>query len=262
VPILVYHQVTATEGRGGYPWRVSARAFSEQMQWLADTGATVLSLDDSLRVLDGAAFPPRPVVLTFDDGFHGVQLHAWPVLKRHGFLASLFLATGSVGARDFPWVRPWLTRVDDPEEYRPLTWAEVRAFDAAVIALGSHTVTHPHLARLPRRTTEWEVTESRRHIVAETGVEPSCFAYPGGIAAYGDHSDETRAVVRGAGYVAAAVSEIGRNRRGADHYRLRRLSVGPEDSIDIFRAKLAGAWTWTRLGQWAASRVFADPTHY
>jgi peptidoglycan/xylan/chitin deacetylase (PgdA/CDA1 family) len=262
VPILVYHQIAESGGPDGYPWRVTPTMFEAQMRHLADEGHRVVSLAGFLRARAEGRPLPRAVVLTFDDGFRGVLLHAYPVLKRYGFPATLFLATGSMGDPDFPWIRQWLGRGEDPEEYRPLSWDEVRAIRGPVVDLGSHTVTHPHLGRLAPSAAEWELVESRRQIELETGCRTAHFAYPGGMARYGDHTDATRAMLLETGYTGAAVSEIGRNGPTADPLRLRRLSIGAEDSLGAFRAKVLGAHDWVRALQWAAHRMLPDSSSY
>ena len=261
VPVLLYHQVAESGGRGGYPWRVSPGLFEAQMRWLADAGFDVVSLAAILRPRQDPV-GRRAVVLTFDDGFRGFLLHAYPVLERYGFPATWFLATGSIGMPVFPWTRQWLTGAEDPEEYRPVSWEEARRVQGPLVALGSHSVTHPHLARLGPAGVEWEVTASRCQIERETGARVTAFAYPGGIGRYGDHSAATRGALMAAGYACALVSEIGRNGAGADPFGLRRLGIGAEDSLESFQAKVLGAYDWVRAVQWAAQRLTPDPSRY
>lgn len=262
VPILAYHQVAETGARNAYPWTVTPAAFETQMRTLVEERCRVISLDAFVEALARGVVTPRAVVLTFDDGFRGVWLHAYSILKRYGFSATLFLSTASIGAPAFPWVQPWLGRDADADEWRPLKWSEVSEMTGPTIDLGSHTVTHPHLARCAPADMAWEVIESRRQIRAQTGIEVRSLAYPGGISRYGDHSSETRDAVRAAGYTSAVVSEIGRNGRSADPFRLRRLGVGADDSPALFRAKVVGAYSWARAMQWAAHRVLSDTSHY
>lgn len=258
-PILVYHQV-AESGRA-YPFRVTPVMFEAQMRWLADNRYHVVSLGTFLADQQCGRLTARSVVLTFDDGHRGVLLHACPVLKRYGFPATLFVTTGAVGRPEFPWLRRWLPDAD-PEEYRPVTWEELRAIHGPLVGLGSHSVSHPHLAKLPTHDIEREVLESRRHLEVETGADVRFFAYPGGIARYGDHSAATRRALAAAGYAAGLVSEIGRNGVSSDPYRLRRLSIEADDSLGTFHAKVVGAWGFVRGLQWAAQRALRDPSDY
>lgn len=262
VPIFAYHQVAETGGAGGYPWTVTPAVFETHLRVLADESCRVTDLENFVTELRQGRVSPRTVVLTFDDGFRGVWLHAYPLLKRYGFPATLFLATGSMGTPRFPWVVPRLRGDEDPDEWRPLRWSEVRDMTGPVLSLGSHTVSHPHLARCAAADMAREVNDSRRHIREETGIDVKLLAYPGGIERYGDHSGETRRILAESGYAGAVVSELGRNGRRVDAFRLRRLGVGVEDSPARFRAKLLGAYDWARALQWAAHRLFPDSSHY
>lgn len=262
VPILAYHQVAESGSSPGYPWRVTPTMFESQMRLLAEEEYRVISLAHFLHAHQAGRVITRSVVLTFDDGFRGVLLHAYPILKRYGFPATLFLATGYMGQSEFPWIRPWVKSAEDPEEYRPLSWEEVRTMNGPLVNLGSHTVTHPHLGHLCLSKMTWEVMEAGRQIEHHTGTKICCFAYPGGIGRYGDHTAETRRLLLKKGYRCALVSEVGRNGLSADPFRLRRLGVGVEDSLALFQAKVEGAYSWVRAVQWAAHRVCSDSSHY
>ena len=259
VPILMYHQVA--DSGVAFPWRIAPDVFAAQMRWLADNGYTVISLGDFVSAWSRGAVPSRAVVLTFDDGHVGVLRHAVPVMRRHGFPFALFLATGSIGTPQFPWLASWLTDTD-PEEYRPLTWDEVRSLDPDLATLGSHSVTHPHLGLLDRKRLAWELSTSRRTIEQETKRKVWALAYPGGIERYGDHSLDTRRALGAAGYACGLVSEIGCNGVDADPLRLRRLSIEAGDTVETFRAKVVGAYGPVRTLQWAGQRLFEDPAGY
>jgi peptidoglycan/xylan/chitin deacetylase (PgdA/CDA1 family) len=259
VPILMYHQIA--ESGPAFPWRVSPETFAAQMAWLADNEYRVIALREFLAGWHRGELPSRAVVLTFDDGHVGVLRHAVPVLERHRFPFALFLATGAVGTPEFPWLRGWLPETD-PEEYRPMTWSEVKSLDSALVTLGSHSVTHPHLARINRAQLAWELAASRRMIEGVTGRRVWALAYPGGIERYGDHSFDTRDALPVAGYVCGLVSEIGRNGVDADPLRLRRLSIEAGDTVETFRAKVVGAYSAVRTLQWAGQRLFGDEAGY
>ena len=47
--------------------------------------------------------PARSAVITFDDGFRDNYEHAFPILRRHGVTATIFLVTGSVTEGSLPW---------------------------------------------------------------------------------------------------------------------------------------------------------------
>lgn len=98
-------------------------------------------------------------------------------------------------------------------------WEELRRLDPAVVAIGSHTMTHTILPVAPPAEMETEVRDSRR--VLERGLERpiDLFAYPNG-----DLNDAVEACVR-KHYRAAVTSARGWVRRGADAHCLPRLAA-------------------------------------
>ncbi|MBI5547731.1 MAG: polysaccharide deacetylase family protein [Deltaproteobacteria bacterium] len=104
VLILSYHRVVAdfeAEARRVIPGLlVSRRTFERHLDELAHGGYDVVTLDEALEVIAGRRQGRRDVaVLTFDDGYHDVFEHAFPVLARRGATATVYLATGLVGTR-------------------------------------------------------------------------------------------------------------------------------------------------------------------
>ena len=98
VPVLMYHAVNSDENSS---LNVSSKNFMRQMEFLSDNGYSVIPLKDLIKgIKDGKKFPPGTVVLTFDDGFEDNYLHAFPVLAKHNFPATIFLITGYVDNRE------------------------------------------------------------------------------------------------------------------------------------------------------------------
>ena len=121
---------------------------------------------------------------------------------------------------------------------RPLTRTELQALVEGGVAIGSHSVTHPILARCDDATLRWELTRSRQDLEAMTGMPVTTLSYPvGGV----DAQDErVRAAAREAGYRLACAYLPGYNaRRTADPWALRRQRVERYIDHDRFRAMLA-----------------------
>ena len=70
----------------------------------------VLSMDEVVELLQkkGGSLPPFPTMLTFDDGFASNFDLAYPVLKRYGLPATIYLATQFVDEK----IPIWVDRVD------------------------------------------------------------------------------------------------------------------------------------------------------
>src|SRR6202035_2795383 len=99
-PILMYHSVSDDREeriRPYYRVATSPDRFAEQMQWLTDIGYKGIALEELLpSLVAGAPVPHRLVAITFDDGFRDFHSVAWPILRRHGFTATMYLPTDFV----------------------------------------------------------------------------------------------------------------------------------------------------------------------
>ncbi|MGZ6642073.1 MAG: glycosyltransferase [Solirubrobacteraceae bacterium] len=95
--VLTYHRIG--DPRGGPPGIVSAtpRGFARQMRWLAASGRAV-SLSDVIAARAGARpLADGAVLVTFDDAYADFATQAWPVLRRLGVPAALFVPTALPG---------------------------------------------------------------------------------------------------------------------------------------------------------------------
>jgi biofilm PGA synthesis lipoprotein PgaB len=80
--VLSYHEV-ADPAQALVPrYAVTPTDFVRQMDWLRNHGYHFVSVSDVLAGREGRkALPDKAVLITFDDGYHSVYEHAWPVLK-------------------------------------------------------------------------------------------------------------------------------------------------------------------------------------
>jgi peptidoglycan/xylan/chitin deacetylase (PgdA/CDA1 family) len=119
-----------------------------------------------------------------------------------------------------------------PEADRMLSWAQIREMNHAGIRIGSHTVTHPILSKVPNDQLKRELLDSRDELQERLGSEVTTFAYPNGKAA--DFSDAVKAAVKECGYRCAVTTQPGPNRPYEDPFQLRRGQPWQAD-IDVFR---------------------------
>ena len=223
VPILMYHEV-APHASGMNAEKLSLlvtpERFTEQMLYLKDHGFTTITLDDWMAARAGQeALPRNPVVLTFDDGRLGVYQNAFPVLKRNGQKAILFLISAEVGRV----VKGYLD------------WSMVREMQSSgLITFGSHTVHHVELSLASPQRALMELTYSKMVIQRNTGHRCDYFCYP-----YGKYTAWVAKMVGAVGYRAATTEIPGWSRVTDNAYELRRVRVDGRDSLAVFAAKLA-----------------------
>lgn len=133
--------------------------------------------------------------------------------------------------------------VEEPEDSGtldgPMSWAQVKSLSDAGIEIGSHSVTHPVLAKVcDDSQLSRELVDSKTAIELHTGQSVLALAYPvGGPGAYSDRVIE---IARWAGYRFAFTYESGViDPRNMDEFRLRRLAVERYVSRERFCAMLA-----------------------
>lgn len=125
VPILMYHNVSPES-------TVTTEEFEEQMKALHEAGYQAVSLQDLVRyVEEGAELPEKPIGITFDDGYRGNYLYAYPVLQKYGFKASIFAIGVSIGKDTYK---------DTGEPMTPhFSLEEAKEMEASgLITVGSH----------------------------------------------------------------------------------------------------------------------------
>lgn len=223
--VLLYHRVCSERD----PLAVSIERFEQQLECLADDGYAVVPVAAALRALAAGAARSRLIALSFDDGYRDVAEHAVPLLRRHGFRGSLFVATGLVDGRARP---SWYGR--NPPAV--LTWNELRSLDATgELEIEAHSVTHRDLVRLADAEARAEIAASRDELERRLGHPVGGFSYPAG--RYGERE---RRLVAEAGFTYAVTCDPGPNRAETNRYALRRIEVLGSDGLHDFRARLGG----------------------
>lgn len=228
VSVLMYHQVgefaRPAAHRGLF---CHVRRFRSQMRFLKWSGFQVIGLADAYRGLfEGAPLPPRPVVLTFDDGYVNFERHAWPVLRELRHPSSVFLVTGQLGGP-----ARWL---GDGAESAPLMdAATVRRLHAEGVDIGSHSVSHARLSALDDARLQAEVRDSKRALEDLLGAPVPHFCYP-----YGDYDRRARDASAAAGYRLALTCIRGAANLAENPYEIPRKGISYGDDLIGYAWKL------------------------
>jgi peptidoglycan/xylan/chitin deacetylase (PgdA/CDA1 family) len=233
VPILMYHSIAHTDNSRFQQFAVSPVLFAEQMAYLQAHAYTTLTVTQfvSLLAQKESVLPERPVVLTFDDGFADFYTAALPILKSHGFVATLFVTTAYVNATS-----RWLQK--EGETARPmLTWEQLSELPAHGIECGAHGHSHAQLDILPGTSARAEIEQSKKCLEDCLGRTITSFAYP-----FGYQTARIRKLVQAAGYTAACAVKHGMSTARDDPFALRRLMVRRDMNNNAFATLLSGAY--------------------
>lgn len=211
----MYHKIGSPKGTGLLrDLYVSPRVFRMQMWYLKIAGFRVVPLDDIVRLVQGEPVGEKLIALTFDDGFRNFHDEALPILREFGYPATVYVVSDLVGKHD-----AWETYGSDAHE--PLmTWEEIEACRGQGVEIGSHTRTHPLLARLSPEQVREEVLGSRNILEDRLGVPVRHFCYPSG-----DYTPAVAAAVADAGYLSAVTTRRGRVHAGDHPFELPRTFI-------------------------------------
>ena len=247
IPILMYHSISSYASPRFEPNTVSPEAFGEHLSYLDQCHYTPLTVTQLAHAMArrGAGLPPRPVLLTFDDGYADFYTNALPALQRHGFVATLYISTAFVGGTSC-WNQPL------GEGMRPiLTWAQLAEISASGVECGAHSHTHRPLDILPPAVAREEIVRSKQLLEEHLGRRVSSFAYP-----YGYYSTRVRQIVQASGYDSACAVKRAMSSWHDDPYALARLAIRPHTTVHDLATALS-----TGRGPLAASQVKRARAH-
>lgn len=213
VPILCYHRFARSCSS---VLCMPTDIFDRQMRYLKENGYRVIGPKALEAFLDyRKALPKKAVMITVDDGYRSAYNIAYPILKKYGFTATLFIYTNYVGV-----------------SRKAITWDELRELKRAGFTIGAHTVAHSDLSK-QRKDEDHQAYQARLHkeiyqckriIDKKLDQDTFIFAYP-----FGRETPEVVALTRRAGYKMAATVHRGGNPFFSDPYLLKRDQILKRD---------------------------------
>ena len=158
----------------------------------------------------------KPVVITFDDGYENNYTHAYPILKKYGFKATIFIIT------------------DLLERPLYLKKSQIKV-SSDVFSFQSHTMSHKKLTELSDEKLKNQLEESKKRIEDITHQDVFALAFP-----YGKYNDNVLKEVKKY-YSMSFTVNYGYLVETSDNYEIPRIGIGPNDTISVFKKKLTEA---------------------
>lgn len=134
------------------------------------------------------------VAITFDDGYEDVIANAYPILKKHGLTACVFIN----GLPDINGNFGYLNG------RKLLNLKQIKKLKRVGWEIGYHTKTHPDLRKLSEEQLHEEIVKNKRNLEKNLGFKLYYFAYP-----HGAYNKKIVRIVDKAGYAFAFVANGG-----------------------------------------------------
>ena len=231
VAVLCYHGVISSSlADSRIPFRelhVTGEELESHCRFLREE-CNPISLDTWKATFHGGPpLPPRPVLLTFDDGYRSVFKLARPILQKYSIPAIIFVCSDPVEKGELLWYDAAARSMTESEvnavgRLPYPQWGEACAkFDMRVcegdpssvlslselkilattpgIEIGGHTMNHVRLATADREDQNLQVIRNKQCLEEWTGTSIRAFAYPNGLPEK-DYNRDSIEIVRAAGY--------------------------------------------------------------
>lgn len=221
---LMYHEIELPgrplcQSDPGYVrYILPLETFRRQMAWIEESGWQGLNVGEALR------HPAGPgVCITFDDGCETDLIAAAPVLREFGFNATFYLTAGFLGTPGY------------------LTTGQVRDLDAQGFQIGCHSMTHAYLSDLAEPELKREVMDAKLLVEQIVGHPIKHFSCPGG-----RYDQRTLKMARNAGFETVANSEYYANSSSTSPYKLGRVAMLRNLTMEEFGDTCRGQGLWKK----------------
>ncbi|WP_167408553.1 polysaccharide deacetylase family protein [Bacillus subtilis] len=209
LPILMYHSISS-----GNSLRVPKKEFEAHMKWIHDNGYQTLTSKEAYLMLTQDKKPSEKCVLiTFDDGYTDNYQDAYPVLKKYGMKATIFMIGKSIGHKHH------------------LTEEQMKEMAQHGISIESHTIDHLELNGLTPQQQQSEMADSKKLFDNMFHQQTTIISYP-----VGRYNEETLKAAEKTGYQMGVTTEPGAASRDQGMYALHRVRVSPGMSGSAFGA--------------------------
>lgn len=218
VPVLSYHNFSLDKTD---KMTVSKASFEDQMQLLKDRGYHVISIDQLFDFFDfKKQIPSKSIVITIDDGWKSAYEIAFPVLKKYGYPATLFVYTDLINSTK-----------------KTMTWEHVKELADNGIDIQCHTITHRDLAGAQEKESfkeyfyavEKEILQSSNIIKKNINRDCRYLAYP-----YGNSSNVVVAILKRNGFRGAFTVRRGSSPFFINNYMVNRSMIYGEYDLKKF----------------------------
>jgi peptidoglycan/xylan/chitin deacetylase (PgdA/CDA1 family) len=219
VPILMYHYISVPPPNADkyrLDLSVTPKNFEAQLKYLAENGFTTISLYELHAYLSsGRPLPPKPVVLTFDDGYIDNYTEAFPLLKKYRMTGTFFVVSEFASSTNPAYMR----------------WHHIKEMSDAGMSIESHSRAHTDLRtrRGDFQGLVWDTLPVLDQIEKVTGKRPRFFCYP-----FGKYDGAVIRMLKSEFMLGAVTTDYGKTHTLANAFTWDRVRIHGSTSVAGF----------------------------
>lgn len=225
VPVLMYHYLSVPPADANairLDLSITPTLFESHLAYLQAAGYQSISLKELYYALTlQTELPPKPIVITFDDGYRDAYENAFPLLKQYNFRATFFIFTQPIDTYNVDF----------------LTWEMIIEMHQAGMEFGSHSYTHPDMRERSVDFLVYQIVGSQEAIEARIGEPVKFFCYPSG-----RYDQAVIDVLDSAHFWGAVTTHWGNEYSFTNRFEMPRLRMRGGDTAASLAAKLGDSY--------------------
>ncbi len=231
--ILVYHTIADYEGILPAGINTPIEVFRSHMDYLSQHEYRVSRLDEIVEhIIHGRQLKNKALAITFDDGYEDHFLNAYPILKRYGFPATIFLTVKYIDGY-------WESEKAEGGRIKALSKDQILEMKkGGLIRFGSHGYSHRNLLCINEEEKVFEIRDSKSYLEDLLGEEVPFISYP-----FGAVNERVKNVARESGYKAG----FSIWNRKSDIYSIRRIPLHTRDDLMRLKFKVSPLYPITKF---------------
>ena len=214
VPIIMYHSILKDPARSN-KYTITPAVLEEDLKYIKANGYETITISDLISyVYDDKPLPPKPIILTFDDGHYNNYGYLYPLLEKYDMKAVISI------------VGSYTDKFSETNEanlnYSYLRWKDINELiSSGRIEFQNHTYnlhdnTHGRIGAKKKngesddeykKILEEDINKLQNEFKENTGYVPTCFTYP-----FGGISNSSLDIIKELGFKASLSCEEGINK--------------------------------------------------
>lgn len=167
VPVLCYHRIRnilASDSKNMKTYSVTPAHFSQQMKALSENGFhTILPNQLYEYLANDGTLPPKPILITFDDGREEQYRLGATEMNKYGFKGVFFIMTVSINRPGY------------------MTKTQIKNLSDSGHSIGVHTWDHHPVTKYEGKDWDIQLLKPKKQLESITGKSINYFAYPFGV---------------------------------------------------------------------------------